>query len=222
MIKINLLASEKPRAASKSRLPQFNLKGQQLTFGCGLILLASAGLIGYRYFALGRDSRALDVSIAEAQQETVRLHSVIAEVQKFELRRTQLQQRVGLIEQLRREQTGPVHMLDQISLAMPPLMWLTDLKQSPGAGEVVIEGRCTGLTGLSDFVANLEASGYFKKSVEIVSTQVEATQAAGDLIKFSIKAKFDRPGAAPVAAAASAAQAVAPAVVAAPDGKPTT
>lgn len=197
MIKINLLASEKPRAASKSRLPQFNLKGQQLTFGCGLILLASAGLIGYRYFALGRDSRALDVSIAEAQQETVRLHSVIAEVQKFEQRRGQLQQRVGLIEQLRKEQKGPVHVLDQISRAMPPMLWLTDLKQTPNSNEVVIDGRCAGLTGLSDFVANLEASGYFKRSVEIVSSQLETssvpTGLTGDLVKFSIKAQFELP-----------------------------
>ncbi len=82
-------------------------------------------------------------------------------------------------------------MLDQISLAIPPMLWLTDLKQTAGAPEVVIEGRCTGLTGLSDFVANLEASGYFKKSVEIVSTQVEGTQPAGDLIKFAVKAQFN-------------------------------
>ena len=214
MIKINLLATEKPRAAAKSRLPFLRMKGQQLTIGCGLILVATAGLIGWRYYALGRDSVRLDGAIAEAQQETVRLHAVIADVQKFEQRRTQLQQRVGLIEQLRKDQTGPVHMLDQISLAIPPMMWLTDLKQSPGATEVVIEGRCNGLTGLSDFVANLEASGYFKKSVEIVSSQAETLPGAGDLIMFVVRAQFQRPGAVPAAAPANAS--------AAPPAKPAT
>lgn len=184
------------------------MKGQQLTIGCGLILVATVGFIGWRYYKLGADSAALDVSISEAQQETVRLHSLIADVQKFEQRRTQLQQRVGLIEQLRKDQTGPVHILDQISLALPPMMWLTDLKQTAST-EVVIEGKCTGLTNLSDFVSNLEASGYFKKSVEIVNTQLESAPGAGDLIKFAVRAQFERPAA--VAAAAPAAPPAKPA-----------
>ena len=71
-------------------------------------------------------------------------------------------------------------MLDQISRALPPMLWLTELKQTPVANEVVIDGRCTTLTGLSDFVGNLEASGYFKRSVEIVSSTTEAAaDAAG-------------------------------------------
>src|SRR3954453_17741090 len=97
-----------------------------------------------------------------AQQETARLHSVIMQVQQFEQRKAQLQQRVVLIEQLRKGQTGPVHMLDQISRALPPMLWLTEVKQAVGT-EVVIDGRATTLTGLSDFVSNLEASGYFKR-----------------------------------------------------------
>ena len=193
MIKINLLTAEKSRAATKSRFPAINLKGQPLTLGCGLLLLASAGFIGWRYEQLGKDAAQLEADVAAAQQETVRLHSVIAEVQKFEQRRAQLQQRVGLIEQLRRDQTGPVHVLDQVSRALPPMMWLTQLKQLPGGADVTIDGRCTGLTTLSDFVANLEASGYFKKSVEIVNTQVEGSTSAGDFIKFSVRAQFQRP-----------------------------
>ncbi len=200
MIKINLLAAEKPRAAAGSRFPAISLKGQPLTIGCGLLLLASAGFIGLRYEQLGKDAAQLDADIAAAQQETVRLHSVIGEVQKFEQRRAQLQQRVSLIEQLRRDQTGPVHVLDQVSRALPPMMWLTQLKQLPGGADVTIDGRCTGLTTLSDFVANLEASGYFKKSVEIVNTQVEGSTSAGDFIKFSVRAQFQRP--APATAAA--------------------
>ena len=58
-----------------------------------------------------------------------------------------------------------------------------------------IDGRCTTLTGLSDFVANLEASGYFKRSIEIVSTRPSRSpQPPGELIKFTIKALFQQPG----------------------------
>ena len=66
-------------------------------------------------------------------------------------------------------------MLDQISQALPPMLWLTELKQV--GTDVVIDGNCTTLTGLSDFVANLEASGYFKRSIEIVSTTTEIARA---------------------------------------------
>ena len=67
---------------------------------------------------------------------------MILQVQQFEQQKAQLQQRVVLIEQLRKSQTGPVHMLDQISLALPPMLWLTELKQTDNV--VVIDGRCTG------------------------------------------------------------------------------
>jgi type IV pilus assembly protein PilN len=150
-------------------------------------------LIGWRYWQIQKESDELNVQISQAQAETVRLRSVLLEVQRFEQQRTQLQQRVGLIEQLRKEQTGPVHMLDEISRAIPPTLWLTDLKQAVTGAEVTIEGKSTVLTGLTDFVSNLEKSGYFKKSVEIVNTQLEASSTAADVIKFSIKAQFSRP-----------------------------
>ena len=111
MIRINLL--EGARAQSKKTLP-LQVAGQQITIACSVILIAAAVLVGWRYWTLGRTSTALDTDIAKAQQETVRLHSIIQKVQEFEQRRAQLSQRVVLIEQLRRDQTGPVHMLDEI------------------------------------------------------------------------------------------------------------
>jgi type IV pilus assembly protein PilN len=202
MIRINLLASDRERG--RKRAVTLGTVGQKLTIGCSLILLLAALFCGWRYWTVTRESTQLDAEIAAAQQETGRLHSIILQVQQFEQRKAQLQQRVVLIEQLRSGQTGPVHMLDQISRALPPMLWLTELKQI--GSDVVIDGRCTTLTGLSDFVSTLEASGYFKRSIEIVSTQTETiTQPPGELIKFSIKAQFQRPGEAPAAAAAPAA-----------------
>ncbi len=191
MIRINLLAVERASIKKRSAAP---FAGQQMAVGCGLILVLSAGSIAWRYYALENDSKRLDEEIASAQQETARLHGVILQVQQFEQRRAQLQQRVVLIEQLRKGQTGPVHMLDQVSRALPPMLWLTELKQNASSpNEVTLDGRCTTLTSLSDFVANLEASGYFKKSVEILSTVAEP-QPPGELIKFSIRAQFETPG----------------------------
>jgi type IV pilus assembly protein PilN len=192
MIRINLLAADRAATKKKSSV-SFGTAGQKITAGCSLILVLAVAFAGWRYWALGRQSAQIDAEIAAGQQETARLSSVIQQVQQFEQRKAQLQQRVVLIEQLRKDQTGPVHMLDQISRALPSMLWLTALKQT--GDSVLIDGRSTTITALSDYVANLEATGYFKRSIEIVSTTTEAaTVTTAELIRFSIRAEFQQPG----------------------------
>jgi type IV pilus assembly protein PilN len=189
VIHINLLVGGRTQAKRRALLPA----GQMIAAACISILLVAVLFVAWRFLTLRSESRQVDADIAAAQQETVRLHSILQQVQQFEQQRAQLQQRVTLIEQLRKGQSGPVHMLDQISRALPPMLWLIELKQS--GTDVVIDGRCVSLTALSDFVANLEASGYFKRSIEILSSQTEASaQPAGQVIRFSVKAQFQPPG----------------------------
>jgi type IV pilus assembly protein PilN len=199
MIKINLLAVERKSAKKTFAFST----AYRMTVGCSMILVVALMVIGYSYWSVAQASARVDAEISTAQQETTRLHSIIQQVQQFEQRKAQLQQRVALIEQLRKEQTGPVHMLDQISRALPPMLWLTDLRQGENANEVLIDGRASTLTNLSDFVANLEGSGYFKRSVEILDSQADATKEGAELVQFSIRAQFQVPGA-PAAPAAPA------------------
>ncbi len=211
MIKINLLAVERKAVKKKAAITALQ-SGQKLTLGCAAILLAAGAGIGWRYTSLQNQSAQLDIDISAAQQETTRLHSIISQVQQFEQRKAQLQQRVALIEQLRRDQTGPVHMLDQISRSLPPMLWLINLKQGATPAEVVLDGRCTTMTGLSDFVATLEGSGFFKRGVEIIQSTTEAGPAnVGELIRFSIKATFQPPGGDPAAKGAAGAKPPVPA-----------
>jgi type IV pilus assembly protein PilN len=190
VIRINLLSVDRERAKRRAR---FQI-GQKVTLASSLILVVAGLLVGWWYWSLQNESNELDQRLADAQRETVRLQSLIQQVQDFEQRRAQLQQRVTLIEQLRRGQSGPVHMLDEISRSLPDTMWLTEMKQQ--GEDVTLNGRCMSLTALSDFVANLETSKYFRQPVEIIDSQVEpATPAAAELIKFSVKAKFAQPGA---------------------------
>jgi len=188
VIRINLLATERAQTKKKIALPA----GQRITIACSLIMLLGGLVVGWRYSSLNRESTQIDRDIATGQQETTRLHAVILQVQQFEQRKAQLQQRVGLIEQLRKGQTGPVHLLDEVSRALPQMLWLTELKELAD-GSVLIDGRCTSMTSVSDFVANLEGSGYFKRSIEIVSSTTEPlAQPPGELVKFSIRAVFQQ------------------------------
>jgi type IV pilus assembly protein PilN len=198
MIRINLIAKRKPPKAG------FDLS-RQVPLLCSLVLVAAALLIGLRFWTQRQRSAALDDEIQRAQQEAQSLRSVMEQVQQFEQRKTQLQQRVALIEELRRGQSAPVHMLDEISRALPDRLWLTDMKQD---GEAMkIDGRTTSLTSLSDFVSNLEASGYFSRPVEIVDSRVETQQSTVDVIKFAVRAQFVMPGTQAKAAAAASVKA---------------
>jgi type IV pilus assembly protein PilN len=191
MIRINLLAPERERP--KRRAVTFSVSSQKLTVASTLILAGAALVVGWWFWSLQKEAARLTEDIAAAEQETARLRSIIVQVQQFEERKAQLQERVSLIEQLRRGQSGPVHMLDEISRALPDMLWLSELAQK--GSDITITGRCTALTSLSDFVSNLEASGWFKRPVEIVDSQVEQGGAGeGDVIRFTVKAQFVPPG----------------------------
>ncbi len=174
------------------------------------MLVLSAGGIGWWYWSLHKASQRVDADIATARQEAARLQSILADVQAFEAQRTQLQQRVALIEQLRRGQSVPVQLLDHISRSLPDMLWLTSLEQK--GSDVTIDGRSTTLIALSDFVGNLgNRSTLLKKPIEIVNSQVEAAQptgaagaAATDVIRFSVKAQLADTSATPPAPAGSA------------------
>ncbi len=200
MIRINLLAVDRERSKRRALIPA----AHRVTIAASLILIGSALLIGWWFWSIRQTSIRLDEDIAKAEIETQQLRSVLAQVQKFETRKAQLQQRVSLIEQLRRGQGGPVHMLDELNKAVPERVWLTELEQK---GDVfTISGMATSLQGLSDFVANLESSEWFKRPVDIIDSQSEANKNATDLFKFSVRATFVNPEAAAAPAPRKAAK----------------
>jgi type IV pilus assembly protein PilN len=192
MIRINLLAVER-KSEKKSRF--VISPAQRVTIGASLILIATVLGIGWWFLSLTNQTAQLDQDIATAETEALKLRTVLAQVQKFEARKAMLTQRVTLIEQLRRGQSAPVHVLDEISKSLPDRLWLTEIKQV--GGDFTISGFTASLPSLSDFVANLEATKWFKRPVEILDSQVTPDAKAGDLVKFSIKGALNDPVAPP-------------------------
>ena len=199
MIRINLLAVERERVRSKRvvLIPA----AHRVTVGATVILVGTAALIGWWFLTLRQQSAQLDIDLTQAETETRQIRSVLEQVRKFESQKAVLQQRVTLIEQLRKGQYAPVHLLDEVSKSLPDRLWLSDLTQT--GTEFTIGGMTDSLTAVSDFVANLEGTRWFKKPVEILDSQVQTDAKAGDLIKFQIKAQFNDPTA-PVATPAKA------------------
>ncbi len=192
MIRINLLAVERDRA---KRRPLSGLQAtqQKITLACSLILVLTGLGLGWWYWSLDKQTKRIEEDIATGQREAERLRTLIVQVNQFEARKAQLQERVALIEDLRKGQSGPVHLVDEISRSLPDLLWLTEIKQS--GQELTISGRCTALTALSDFVGNLELGGVFNKPVEIIEAPAEQQKAPGgvEVTRFTVKATVAAP-----------------------------
>jgi type IV pilus assembly protein PilN len=187
MIRINLLAVERERTRKRVVISA----AHRVTIGAFVILVGTATLIVWWFWSLHEQSSRLDDDLARAETETRQIRSVLEQVRKFESQKALLQQRVTLIEQLRKGQYAPVHLLDELSKSLPDRLWLEDLKQT--GSEFTIGGITDSMTAVSDFVANLESTRWFKKPVEIVDSQVQANAKGGDLIKFQVKAQFVDP-----------------------------
>ena len=198
MIRINLLGVERPKTR---KLPTFTVQAQQLTVACSVILVAAFGGVGWWYWSLTQTAAQVETDITTAQQELQRLQSVLTEVKQFEAQRTQLQQRVQLIEQLRAGQTIPVQLLDHVSRSVPEMLWLTDMEQKGTA--LTIQGRSNTLAATADFVTNLKASSLLAELD--MDTQVETIppvpgQPGVELYKFTVRAAVNKTPAKPAAA----------------------
>ena len=192
MIRINLLGVERQKARKSFSVDL----SAQTSLVCSLVLVVAVAGIGWWYWSLRQQSTQVDQDIVTAQEQVASVRSILTEVQQFEQRQTQLQQRVALIQQLRRGQSVPVQLLDHVSRSLPDALWLTSFEGS--GADVTIEGRSTTLIALSDFVGNLGNSTLIKKPIQIVNSQVEAsgTPSAGaaEVIRFTVKATLADPG----------------------------
>ena len=193
MIRINLLAVERERGEGRGALIP---PAQRVTIGAApdpardgarhrlVVLVAAAG-----------SRRGSTRTSPGPRRETQQLRSVLAQVQKFEARKAQLQQRVTLIEQLRRGQTGAGARARRNQQERARSAVARPMTQK--GNDFTIDGMTTSLTALSDFVANLEASAWFKKPVEIVDSQVQPDAKAGDLFSSRSRRTFKNPDAPP-------------------------
>ena len=190
MIRVNLIAGERRAAKTAGRSMDI---GQRATMGGVALMIVTALAVGWRYWSMWQGESGVVNAIAAAKREEARLAEVLKQVADFDAQREELQRRVTLIDELRRGQNAPVHIIDEISRSLPEMTWLTNLKQE--GYDVTLQGRCLSLTALSDFVGNLEATRYFKKPVEIVSSEVVKGDKDGpELISFTVKGTFQMSG----------------------------
>jgi type IV pilus assembly protein PilN len=162
LIRINLLTEA--RAAAARKKSPFLPSGARLN---NLLLLGgvAAGLlyIGIMALILTSRSKNLDEEIARAQEEVARLRSIIEEVKGYEDKKASLEAKIQLINNLKTNQKGPVRLMDEVSRALPDLVWLSDLTVS--GDQVALKGRTLSPNAVATYLENLKKSPFFAEPV---------------------------------------------------------
>ncbi|MEW5805930.1 MAG: PilN domain-containing protein [Acidobacteriota bacterium] len=181
MIKINLLAERRP---AKERAPIITIeRGEGWWRGLiliGIIVLSFIVVAGW-YYSLDRQTRRLKAENERADKELKRLEEVRKKGDLYQKRRDLLERKVNIILQLKKNQTVPVLILDQISRNLPDFLWLDSLSEKSNV--ITLNGKATTYTAVSNFYNNLNQSAYFnnvslgqtKEIPEGVSFQLSCT-----------------------------------------------
>jgi len=124
-----------------------------------LMVAAVAG--GYWFLQKRELAQQKDIARQRAD-EAQKLEGIIKEVEDYQKRKDNLQQRIDLINQLKQNQKGPVRIMDQISRDLPDLVWLDRMEIS--GGRISLAGRGLNPNAIALFVENIKNDPYFEEA----------------------------------------------------------
>jgi type IV pilus assembly protein PilN len=150
MIRINLLPV---RQTQKRQSVQ-----QQLLIGAGLVV---AALIGNIVWTAAVSSAAEDrrQTVVQKTEELKQLDKIIGEVNEFTDKKKELEEKLKVIDDLKKGKTGPVKALDDLATEIPNRVWVTGLNEVNKS--VTIKGMAIDPEDISMFLKALEKSKYF-------------------------------------------------------------
>lgn len=190
MIRINLLAERKAPKA-KAAPAALRLEGAAASQNLLLAGVVLVGLLVYAgwWWAASHQIRSLEHRKVEAQRELDRLAEIRKKAEEFKRQKALLEKKITLISDLKKKQTVPVHILDQISKNLPDFLWLDSM--SAAANQISITGKATTYTAVSNFYDNLNRSGYFSDVV------LGKTAEVPEGVSFVLSCRFQAPEAPP-------------------------
>lgn len=178
MIKINLLSSQK----SKKTRKKIEIQSQ--------LILASVALSvvfliwGYVWILLNEKVDHLQSDKAKLNAELSVLKVKVKEVENYERDKKVVEEKIKIIEQLRKNQSVPVLLLDEVSRSLPERVWLVGLTEQ--SGTVDLDGKATTNSEIVDFINNLKKSSLFK-NIQILESRQSAE---GSISVYSFKLKW--------------------------------
>ncbi len=186
MVKINLLSEGKrPAAVRKAKVPAvLKLEGQEVGQWMLLVgIVLWAAVFGVTLWMQKNKIEAKREEVAQAQREVEALAAVIKEVEDYKAKKAELERKIGIINDLKANQRGPVRVMDYVSRALPELLWLDRMQV---AGDTIqITGRAFNTNAVANFIENLD------KVPEFEEPTLEGTEEqGGGVYQFTINFRY--------------------------------
>jgi type IV pilus assembly protein PilN len=107
------------------------------------------------YDSLASEEKKNAQRMAATQARIAELEKVIGEVDKINARKKDVQAKLAILADLRKQRTGPVRMLDALSTAIPKKVWLSTFDEKSGA--VKMTGRAVSHEDVAEFMRALQS-----------------------------------------------------------------
>lgn len=182
MIKINLVSEAPAAAVTKRKRPEFSLGAKQGDIILVSVLAIAVAVSGTWWFLLKNKLGDLKEVQRERRIERDELKPFIDKVEELEAKRALLKRKVEVINDLKQQQQGPVRILDEVSRALPELVWLTQLKMS--GTNLTLVGDAMDENAVANFYSNLDSSPFFEEP------EVKNLSRKGDDFAFTLTATF--------------------------------
>jgi type IV pilus assembly protein PilN len=164
MIRINLLPTKKKRK-------QLGIKQELILTGLLLVLVSI--LLGLLWSWQNHQVERLTLDKNQKQRELEQLKKVVAEVEQFKKDKQQYELKIKIIKELENQQSGPVHVLDELSLNLPEKLWLQSL--SVKGNLLTLSGSAFANISIVDFINNLKNSPYFQ-NVQLLESKANSKE----------------------------------------------
>jgi type IV pilus assembly protein PilN len=185
MIKINLVAETPAAAATQAARPQFSLGAKQGDIILLIVLALACIVVGTQWYLLTSERAKLQRIEQEKRRERDELLVYIKKVEELEAKREQLRHKIQVIEELKANQRGPVRIMDEVSRALPELVWLTKLTLK--GNELQLDGSAMDENAVANYIANLDASPHFAEPE--LKNMVRSGRE--DVFSFSLRCVFN-------------------------------
>jgi Tfp pilus assembly protein PilN len=178
MIRINLLATAKPKKAKRTRLftmPTLTRDGPSPWYvALAMVVVTGAGLYLY-YTRLQATHEKLQGQISEATKSIASMTRVKQAYLERQKDYDAFKRRFDIIDQLRASQSSPVPLLSSVSDTVDKTdgVWLLSMKDD--GASVSLDGVALGPNAVAKLMTNLRTSGYFK-NVQLHETVQEGSQ----------------------------------------------
>jgi type IV pilus assembly protein PilN len=165
MIKINLLLARKEKKKA-------GMRKEFIVLILSIILLVVG--LGVIQYLLEKEKDDTLAQISTTKKEIAYYKSLTTEVTKAKEAQKTLQEKLNIINTLRKEKAGPAKVLDELSIDKPEKIHLESVKKE--GSKLGIEGIALDDETIANFMTNLRKSKLFKNVDLIVSEQVEQSK----------------------------------------------